>query len=140
MENDDTIERDLALKELDHIKKNSMCGLLGNFSKEVPHVHCFKDIQYDDEHPIIIITGRDINVHVYLMNDGTIESVVLNGSSFINIAFKQVLSHFCDEYVKSIWEGSKYTKSCKLARFNHMGRHIKELQNNLNDAIKLRFV
>ena len=140
MKKNDTFEKDQALKELDHIKKNSMCGLLGNSSKGVPHVHCFKDIMYDDEHPILIITGRDITVHVYLMSDGTIESVVLNGLSFINFVFKHVLSNFCDKHVKRIREGSGYSETCRLIRFSDMGQHIKGLQNDLNIALKLRFV
>ena len=74
------------------------------------------------------------------MNDGTIETVALNGSSFINLIFKQVLSYFCDEHVKRICEGSKYSETCRLIMFNDMCQHIKELQNNLNDAIKSRFV
>lgn len=133
-------EMNMLLRDLDHIKRTSVYELLGDSSKRVPHVHCFKDIMYDDEHPIIIITGRDITVHVYLMSDGTIESVVLNGLSFINFVFKRVLSHFCDEHVKRIWEGSKYSETCRLIRFNDMGQHIKGLQNDLNIALKLRFI
>ena len=133
-------EMNILLRNLDHIKRTSVHELLGNSSKGVPHVHCFKDIMYDDEHPIIIITGRDITVHVYLMNDGTIEFIAINGSSFINFAFKQVLSHFCDKHVKRIWEGTKYSENCKLIRFSDMCQHIKGLQNDLNNALKLRFV
>lgn len=133
-------EMNMLLRNLDHIKRTSVHELLGYSSKGVPHVHCFKDIMYDDEHPIIIITGRDITIHVYLMNDGTIEFIAINGSSFINFAFKQVLSHFCDEHVKRIWEGTKYSENCKLIRFSDMCQHIKGLQNDLNNALKLRFV
>lgn len=130
----------MLLRDLDHIKRTSVHELLGNSSKGVPHVHCFKDIMYDDEHPILIITSRDITVHVYLMSDGTIESVVLNGLSFINFVFKHVLSHFCDEHVKRIWEGSEYSETCRLIRFSDMCQHIKGLQNDLNNALRLRFV
>ena len=133
-------EMNILLKNLDHIKRTSVHELLGDSSKRVPHVHCFKDIMYDDEHPIIIITGRDITVHVYLMSDGTIESVVLNGLSFINFVFKRVLSNFCDKHVKRIREGSGYSETCRLIRFSDMGQHIKGLQNDLNIALKLRFV
>lgn len=133
-------EMNMLLRDLDHIKRTSVHELLGNSSKGVPHVHCFKDIMYDDEHPIIIITGRDITVHVYLMSDGTIESVVLNGLSFINFVFKRVLSNFCDKHVKRIREGSGYSETCRLIRFSDMGQHIKGLQNDLNIALKLRFV
>jgi hypothetical protein len=132
-------EMNILLRNLDHIKRTSVYELYDR-ANEFTNVHCFKDIMYDDEHPIIIITGRDITVHVYLMNDGTIESVALNGSSFINLIFKQVLSHFCDEHVKRIWEGSKYSETCRLIRFSDMCQHIKELQNNLNDVLKLHFV
>lgn len=141
MLNDDA-DKDMLLRQFDHIKETSMYELYdraNNFAN-VPTVHCFTDISYDDEHPIIIITGRDITVHVYLMSDGTIESVALNGSSFINFAFKHVLSHFCDEHVKRIGEGSKYSETCRLIRFSDMSQHIKELQNDLNNALKLRFV
>ena len=136
------VELDILLRELGHIKKTSVCELYDRDNRftNVQTVHCFKDISYDDEHPIIIITSRNITVHVYLMNDGTIETVALNGSSFINLIFKQVLSYFCDEHVKRIWEGSKYSETCRLIMFNDMCQHIKELQNNLNDAIKSRFV
>lgn len=136
------VELDILLRELDHIKKTSVCELYDRANKftNVQTVHCFKDISYNDDHPIIIITSRNITVHVYLMNDGTIESVALNGSSFINLIFKQVLSHFCDEHVKRIWEGSKYSETCRLIRFSDMCQHIKELQNNLNDVLKLHFV
>ena len=127
-------EMNMLLRNLDHIKRTSVHELLRDSSKGVPHVHCFKDIMYNDEHPIIIITGRDITVHVYLKSDGTIES------SFINYAFKQVLSHFCDKHVKRIWEGTKYSENCKLIRFSDMCQHIKGLQNDLNNALKLRFV
>ena len=133
-------EMNMLLRDLDHIKRTSVHELLGDSSKGVPHVHCFKDIMYDDEHPIIIITGRDITVHVYLMSDGTIESVVLNGLSFINFIFKRVLSNFCDKHVKRIREGSGYSETCRLIRFSDMGQHIKGLQNDLNIALKLRFV
>ena len=133
-------EMNMLLRDLDHIKRTSVHELLGNSSKGVPHVHCFKDIMYDDEHPILIITGRDITVHVYLMSDGTIESVVLNGLSFINFVFKRVLSNFCDKHVKRIREGSGYSETCRLIRFSDMGQHIKGLQNDLNIALKLRFV
>lgn len=133
-------EMNMLLRNLDHIKRTSVHELLGDSSKGVPHVHCFKDIMYDDEHPIIIITGRDITVHVYLMSDGTIESVVLNGLSFINFVFKRVLSNFCDKHVKRIREGSGYSETCRLIRFSDMGQHIKGLQNDLNIALKLRFV
>ena len=133
-------EMNMLLRDLDHIKRTSVHELLGNSSKGVPHVHCFKDIMYDDEHPILIITGRYITVHVYLMSDGTIESVVLNGLSFINFVFKRVLSNFCDKHVKRIQEGSGYSETCRLIRFSDMGQHIKGLQNDLNIALKLRFV
>lgn len=133
-------EMNMLLRNLDHIKRTSVHELLGDSSKGVPHVHCFKDIMYDDDHPIIIITGRDITVHVYLMSDGTIESVVLNGLSFINFVFKRVLSNFCDKHVKRIREGSGYSETCRLIRFSDMGQHIKGLQNDLNIALKLRFV
>lgn len=133
-------ETNMLLRDLDHIKRTSVHELLGDSSKGVPHVHCFKDIMYDDKHPIIIITGRDITVHVYLMSDGTIESVVLNGLSFINFVFKRVLSNFCDKHVKRIREGSGYSETCRLIRFSDMGQHIKGLQNDLNIALKLRFV
>ena len=132
-------EMNILLRNLDHIKRTSVYELYDR-ANGFTNVHCFKDIMYDDEHPIIIITGRDITVHVYLMNDGTIESVVLNGLSFINFVFKHVLSHFCDEHVKRIWEGSKYSETCRLIRFSDMCQHIKGLQNDLNDALKLRFV
>ena len=132
-------EMNILLRNLDHIKRASVYELYDR-ANGFTNVHCFKDIMYDDEHPIIIITGRDITIHVYLMNDGTTESVALNGSSFINLIFKQVLSHFCDEHVKRIWEGSKYSETCRLIRFSDMCQHIKELQNNLNDVLKLHFV
>ena len=142
MLNNDDAELDILLREFDHIKKTSVYELYDRTNQftNVPTVHCFADINYDDEHPIIIITGRDITVHVYLMSDGTIESVGLNGLSFINLVFKQILSHFCDEYAKKVWEGSKYDENCKLIRFSDMRQHIKELQNDLNDAIKSHFV
>lgn len=140
MKKNDTFEKDKALKDLDHIKKNSICGLIGQSSDGVPYVHCFRDIRYDDEHPIIIITGGgDIIIHIYLLSNGETDIRMFNGDAWIGSFTKKALLDFCEEHIKPIWEGSKYSETCKLIHFSDMCRHIRELETSINTAIGLDF-